>query len=379
MKKLLIIVLIVILTGCSKNKVHINTIVVENDNSLVNISYPITNTDLDLIIKKDIDEIYNDYKSFKEINIDYLYYKIDNMISVALFIYIYDNKAINYVKTYYYKDRLLTIDDFVDRDKLNKILINKIKDLDIPIGTINSHLEFSFDTNYLTIYIENKEIKILLKDLDIFFKKEELVYYPEVTNDNDVSVDDKVVALTFDDGPSIYTDRIIEYLHDNDCVGTFFVLGNKVNDYKDVIIKSINYGNEIGNHSYNHKWLIKLKKEEVKEQVEKTQNIIKEKTGYVPVLLRPTYGSVNSTLKEITDLEIALWNVDTLDWKYRSTDKIVSRATKNLKDGNIILMHDIYKRSFNALKKIVPIIKEKGYKCVTISELNEIKKLRKYE
>ena len=112
-------------------------------------------------------------------------------------------------------------------------------------------------------------------------------------------------------------------------------------------------------------------------QIEKTQNLIYEYTGYIPTLLRPTYGSINSTLKNSTNLKIVLWNVDTLDWKYKSVDKIVSRATKNLKPGNIILMHDIYKRTYEAVKKIVPILKENGYKCVTISELNKINDMRK--
>lgn len=200
-----------------------------------------------------------------------------------------------------------------------------------------------------------------------------------IVSEESIDYNDKVIALTFDDGPSIYTEKIIEYLYNNDCVGTFFVLGNKVSNYKNTLIKSISYGNEIGNHSYDHKWLIKLKKDKMFEQIEKTQEIIKKETGYTPKILRPTYGSVNNTLKKITDLDIILWNVDTLDWKYKSINKIVIRATKNLKDGNIILMHDVHKRTFLALKKIVPIIKEKGYKCVTISELNEIKKLRKYD
>ena len=113
------------------------------------------------------------------------------------------------------------------------------------------------------------------------------------------------------------------------------------------------------------------------EQINKTQNIITEKIGYTPVLLRPSYGSTNKIMKEKSNLEIVLWNVDTMDWKYKNVSKIVSRAAKNLKDGNIILMHDTYKRTLNALKKIVPILKENNYTCVTISEMNEINLIRK--
>ena len=76
------------------------------------------------------------------------------------------------------------------------------------------------------------------------------------------------------------------------------------------------------------------------------------------------------------NLNIVLWNVDTMDWKYKSVDKIVSRATKNTKDLDIILMHDTRKRTVDAVKKIIPILKEQGFTFVTVRELQEIKNLR---
>lgn len=92
--------------------------------------------------------------------------------------------------------------------------------------------------------------------------------------------------------------------------------------------------------------------------------------------MRPTYGSINNRLRNNIDLDIVLWSVDTMDWKYKSIDKIVSRATKNVKDLDIILMHDTYKRTVEAVKKIIPILKKQGFQFVTISELNEVKALR---
>ena len=382
MKKIFIIFVLLLITGCSNKLEYIDTIVIENDDLLVNINYPVTGTELDLNIKKDIKNIYNKYKYLNgELNIDYLYYKVDNFISVALFIYINgDNIYKNYVKTYFYNNKISSIESFVDINKLNKILINEIKNTSLSIDIANNY-EFSFDDTNLYIYFNynnNYEtINIPLANLNIFFEKEKKVINEIILPNNDINYSDKVIALTFDDGPSKYTDDLIEYLHQNDCKATFFILGNKVSNYQDTLNKSISYGNEIGNHSYNHKWLIKLKKEEMISQIEKTQNLIYEYTGYIPTLIRPTYGSINSTLKNSTHLKIVLWNVDTLDWKYKSVDKIVARATKNLKSGNIILMHDIYKRTYDAVKKIVPILKENGYKCVTISELNKINNMRK--
>lgn len=376
MKKLIIIIILLLITGCSAKKEYIDTIIIEKDDLLISINYPITNTELDFNIKNDIKNIYEKYKNINgELNIDYLYNKVDNMISITLFVYVNNNNIIkNYVKTYFYNNKISNIEELIDINELNKILINKIKNTELNINLIYNKYEFGFDDKNLYLYFnkENdyKELKIPLKELDIDFNNEKEVINEIILPNYNIDYDKKLIALTFDDGPSKYTEELIEYLHENDCKATFFVLGNKVKDYSEVLKKSISYGNELGNHSYNHKWLIKLKKEEMIEQIEKTNNLIYEYTGYIPTSIRPTYGSVNSTLKNITDLNITLWNVDTLDWKYKSPIKIANRATKNLKDGNIILMHDIYKRTLDAVKKIVPILKENDFKCVTISELN---------
>ena len=163
------------------------------------------------------------------------------------------------------------------------------------------------------------------------------------------------------------------------CNATFFVLGNKVKIYKETIIESINLGNEIGNHSYNHKWLSRLKVEELKEQINKTQNILKEEVNYTPILLRPTYGSVNKKIRNNTNLEIVLWNVDTLDWKIKGSKKIVERALSQIKDRSIILMHDTHERTYEALKTMIPKLIDEGYQFVTISELKKINKLSNME
>ena len=159
---------------------------------------------------------------------------------------------------------------------------------------------------------------------------------------------------------------------------TFFVLGNKVEDYQEVLKKSVSYHNELGNHSYNHKWLSRLPINSLKEQIEKTQQILQETLSYQPKYLRPTYGSVNDRIRKNTDLKIILWTVDTKDWKIKNVDRIIEKATTNIEDGDIILMHDIFERSSQALEKIIPILKEQGFQFVTISELEEVKKIRGY-
>ena len=154
-------------------------------------------------------------------------------------------------------------------------------------------------------------------------------------------------------------------------------VGNKVKYYSDTINKSISYGNEIGNHSYNHKSLNHLSKEDFLYQLNTTQNIIYEVSGYTPKYLRPTYGNVSKSLREYTPLEIVLWNVDPEDWKYKNSKTIAKRVLNKVKDESVVLMHDTKERTLNALKIIIPELKKQGYQLVTISELKEVQEIRK--
>lgn len=196
-----------------------------------------------------------------------------------------------------------------------------------------------------------------------------------ITASTTVDISQPVVALSFDDGPSKYTEKIINYLHEEDVVATFFVVGNKVPLYQKTLKKAIKYKNEIGNHSYSHKWLSRLNDMEMKEEIEKGNSVIKEELGYTTKLLRPTYGGINQRLRDNTNLQIVFWSVDTKDWKYKNVQSIV-KETENTKDGDIILMHDLHERTLKALKEIIPLLKEKNFEFVTVSELEKIKFLR---
>lgn len=379
MKKILIIVITLFITGCDNKSNHVETIIEQNLNSNICINYPITNiSKLDKLIEESILAIHNNFKNNtlstinnkSELNIDYSYYEVNDYTMITLTSYINNTiETKNFIQTFLYdnnENKLLTINDVTNN------LNNKY---------------FSFDENYFYLYnneknqIETKKYNINELDLKIDISRNNTIKTENIqkTKTKVLDPNNKYIALTFDDGPSIYTEKIIELLKEYDVNATFFILGNKVEIYKDVLKKSIEYGNELGNHSYNHKWLIKLDDENIKEQIDKTQEIIKNNLGYTPTLFRPTYGSLNENVKKDTNLKIILWNVDTLDWKYKNVNSIVKLATKNLKDGNIILMHETYKRSYEALKKIIPIAKEKGFTFVTVSELEEIRKIREYE
>lgn len=212
-----------------------------------------------------------------------------------------------------------------------------------------------------------------LKDLIIEKKEIQLSIKPTI---NYIDISKPMIALTFDDGPSIYTEEILETLNTYHSNATFFVLGNKIEAHSGTIIKMYQYGNEIGNHSYNHRSLTKLSLEEQREQIEKTQDIIKKYTGFTPIYLRPTYGSVNSKLRNNTNLDIVLWNVDTKDWKYKDVNTIVNNTLRDVKDGSIVLMHDTHKRTSEAIKILIPKLIENGYQLVTVSELKEAQKIK---
>ena len=92
-------------------------------------------------------------------------------------------------------------------------------------------------------------------------------------------------------------------------------------------------------------------------------------TGNYPKLLRPSYGSFNSKIKKMANMPIIIWDIDTLDWKYHNSKRITNRVVSKVKDGDIILMHDIYSATANALNNIIPELQSRGYVFVTVSEL----------
>lgn len=200
--------------------------------------------------------------------------------------------------------------------------------------------------------------------------------YPVFNSNMAKNIEKKYVALTFDDGPSNYTKEIVDYLYQNDSYATFFVLGSKVSTYQETLINIIEKGNEIANHTYNHPWLTHITDKEILKEINDTQEIITKITGYTPTLFRPSYGDINKKLKKMIKLDIIMWTNDSSDWKYKSSKTIASNVIRHIKDNDIILMHDTYKRSYEALKIIIPKLKELNYEIVTVSELMEIKKLR---
>lgn len=186
----------------------------------------------------------------------------------------------------------------------------------------------------------------------------------------EIDPDKPMVALTFDDGPFPgSTSSILDTLREHDAVATFFVIGNRVHDNADLLKRMIDEGSEIGNHSLSHKRLTTLSVEDLEYQIEKTQIALKAVTGVEPVIMRPTYGSYNDELEQNIGMPMILWSLDTRDWETRDAESVIQHVLENVQDGDIILMHDIYMSTAEAVKVIVPELKSRGFQLVTVSEL----------
>ena len=186
----------------------------------------------------------------------------------------------------------------------------------------------------------------------------------------------KAVALTFDDGPrgdSSKTLKVLDLLKKYNAHATFFVVGEYVAANADVLKKEVEQGCEIGNHSWNHKNMAELSMKKVNKQYDKTANLVKKLVGYDIKLLRPPYGAISDKMRKSLKHPMVLWNVDTLDWKTKNPKKILKQVKKSVKDGDIILMHDIHPTTADSLEKVLPWLVENGYDILTVTELAERK------
>lgn len=176
------------------------------------------------------------------------------------------------------------------------------------------------------------------------------------------------VALTFDDGPSVYTSQLLDILKENKVKATFFVLGKSANVQKKTLLRTFQEGHQIGNHSWDHKDLKKLSKAAIEQQIYDTNDVIKSITGVAPHVMRPPYGSYNSTVTAAAKMPIILWNLDPLDWKDRNAKTVADRISKARPNG-IVLAHDIHQTTVQSIPAVIRDLKSKGYHLVTIDEL----------
>lgn len=202
----------------------------------------------------------------------------------------------------------------------------------------------------------------------------------DATDDKNATIDgdkvskDKMIALTFDDGPyPPVTNRILDLLEENGAKATFFVMGNRMEEYGDTVEKAYSLGCQIGNHTFSHKDLTKLSADKIRYEVEHSNDLI---TKYAPVgnaVLRPPYGAKNDLVYKTVNVPMITWSVDPEDWKSRDKDQVIKNIIDVVQDGDIVLMHDLYSSTADAMEVVIPKLIEMGYQLVTVDELFEAK------
>lgn len=183
----------------------------------------------------------------------------------------------------------------------------------------------------------------------------------------------KVIALTFDDGPGPYTEKLLDILDKYDAKATFFLIGSKVSGQASVVRSIQARGHQLGNHSWSHPELPKLSVDQIAGEIDRTNEAIRQATGVKPSILRPPYGAVNGVVLEqlrLRNMSSILWSVDTRDWADRNSQIVCSRAVAGARPGAVILMHDIHQTSVNAVPCILSSLKQQGYSFVTIQRLH---------
>ena len=183
-----------------------------------------------------------------------------------------------------------------------------------------------------------------------------------------------MVALTFDDGPDKEaTTAVLDALEKHHAVATFFVQGKNAAAYPDQIKREVKMGMEVANHTYNHPKLTTLSVGEIQTQIQNTDTAVYNAGGVYTNLLRPPYGAYDQTVQAQAGKPLILWSIDTMDWKHLNPDRTYQSVVDKVKDGDIILMHDLYNETAIATDRIIPALQSKGFQLVTVSEMAQYK------
>ena len=183
-----------------------------------------------------------------------------------------------------------------------------------------------------------------------------------------------MIALTFDDGPSKLTNQFLDVLEEYGAVATFYVIGEYVRNNSDTIQRAHEMGCEIANHTWSHRRLTRISNDAIRSQLKDTSDAIENAIGVRPTHMRPPWGESNANVLSVSrelGLSVVFWSVDTSDYLSITPERIYNKIIDEARDKDIVLMHDTYERTLDALKMLLPSLVEKGYQFVTVSELME--------
>jgi len=194
--------------------------------------------------------------------------------------------------------------------------------------------------------------------------------YKETVSNTSIMYYENVVAITFDDGPRRDTTvRLLDGLKELNVKATFFVMGKNIIGNEDIIKRMYDDGNLIGNHTYSHIELCEVSHDKAVEEIESTNDLIYDITGYIPKYIRPPFGSYNDKLQLEINMTPVLWSVDPNDWNTTDVAGVVNSVMSKVKSGDIILLHDFYDSSVTAALEIIAQLKAKGYIFVTVDQI----------
>lgn len=194
----------------------------------------------------------------------------------------------------------------------------------------------------------------------------------------DINTKEKLVALTFDDGPHpVYTPQILDVLEKYHAKATFFVIGKHAESYPEIIKRQVKEGHEIANHTYRHYFRDNFDRERLKQELNKTSKVIHDLTGYTPTLFRPIAGYyddqiINTAVTNGYRVILWSWHQDTKDWKQPGIRRITTEVLSDTRPGDVVIFHDSggdRTQTVKAVEKILEALTKEGYKFVTVSEM----------
>lgn len=330
----------------------------------IDIDYPVFKNNKDVVIKRYLKDV-----NTKNItNIKYELGKSNDYTTVLFKFYNKDNLE-NVETLIFNKNKRISLQELFDIDKLKSTIEsyenNKEKLTDANINIL-------FNDKSTTFYIRENE---KLKNLEIV--NNELTEAAKISlnldesyhKEHTIQKEAKLVAFTFDDGPSKYTLDIANILEEYNASATFFEVGYNIKAHPEITKELSERGFEIANHTTDHSKLTKLTEVKYLSKINDNNALFKELTGKDMPYLRPPYGSYNDKIKASAGVPIVTWSLDTRDWESRNKDKVIEMVMNNIKEGDIILFHDLYESTRDAVKELMPLLKEQGYQAVSVGEL----------
>lgn len=194
-----------------------------------------------------------------------------------------------------------------------------------------------------------------------------------------VNITEKVVAMTFDDGPHpTLTPKLLDILKARNIKCTFFVIGRSAKTYPNIIRRMIAEGHEVANHTWTHASLTSRSDAQIRTELQQSEDALVAAANYRPHLIRPPYGAINTRIKQLMFSEFGystiMWSVDPQDWRRPGVSVVTSRLVNGAHPGAIMLAHDIHPPTIEAMPAMFDQLLAKGYQFVTVSQLLNMEK-----